>query len=459
MSAPMNPQTATTEVASRKSEPVILHGRRLLVARATWVALATLTLGLFVASVPVAYDRYGTLCEGVKCAFLRITPEDAKVLQEWGLSIDFYPRFIISYDIAYAVGYWMIGLTLFWRRSDARMVLFASIALVIFGARNGLLVMMDAYPGWALLFEVVSDVGIASFFVLFCVFPDGHFVPRWTRWAAAAWIAYHLLDYFFPDSPFAPDSWPELINLPLFLGLLGSLVVAQIYRYRRVSGVEERQQTKWVVFGLAAAIFVLIVVGLVGRIYAVPPLLYWLVSVPTISLSFLLIPLSIGVAILRHHLWDIDLIIRRSLVIGPLLTILTVVFELATQLLLPFIFQFIPALDDSSSIKTVVSVLIVVVLFKPLHARLDADVNRVVDWLVGGHRTSESLRCRIRSDARCLRFALPDLLRLRPEVSPPSYLIYRSTSVAIGGEATFSAKFTPNTKNVAGKIMCKKRGK
>jgi hypothetical protein len=82
-------------------------------------------------------------------------------------------------------------------------------------------------------------------------------------------------------------------------------------------------------------------------------------------------------------LWDIDLIIRRSLVIGPLLTILTVVFELATQLLLPFIFQFIPALDDSSSIKTVVSVLIVVVLFKPLHARLDADVNRVVDWLVG----------------------------------------------------------------------------
>jgi hypothetical protein len=83
-------------------------------------------------------------------------------------------------------------------------------------------------------------------------------------------------------------------------------------------------------------------------------------------------------------LWDIDLIIRRSLVIGPLATILTVVFELANQLLLPFLFRFIPGLGDSSSINTVASVVIVVVLFKPLHARLNAAVNRLVDRLVGG---------------------------------------------------------------------------
>ena len=114
-------------------------------------------------------------------------------------------------------------------------------------------------------------------------------------------------------------------------------------------------------------------------------------SIAALYLFALLIPLSIGVAILHHRLWDIDLIIRRSLVIGPLLTILTVVFELANLLLLPFIFQFIPALDDSSSIKTVLSVVIVVVLFKPLHARLDVVVNRLVDWLVGGRKQSRRL--------------------------------------------------------------------
>ena len=382
----MKSQSATTEVAGRKSEPAVLHGRWLLVARATWVALATLALGLFVASVPVAYARYGTLCEGVQCDYFQLSPEDAKVLQGWNLSIDFYAAYNIAFDIVYALGFWVTGVTLFWRRSAARVVLFASIAFVTFGARNPLDALAAAYPGWALPVEVVYFVSSASFFVLFCVFPDGRFVPGWTRATAAAWIASELLYNFFPNLPFSPQNWPPPIYIIFIMGLLGSLVVAQIYRYRRVSGEKERQQTKWVVFGLAAAIFVLIGVSLIGRIYALPQVLYELVGITIISLSFLFIPLSIGVAILRYRLWDIDLIIRRSLVIGPLLTILTVVFELATQLLLPFIFQFIPALEDSSSIKTVVSVLIVVVLFKPLHARLDVDANRVVDWLVVGRK-------------------------------------------------------------------------
>jgi hypothetical protein len=202
---------------------------------------------------------------------------------------------------------------------------------------------------------------------------------------------YLLLYYFFPNSPFSPGSWPSPINVALLTGFFASLVLAQTYRYRRVSNPVERQQTKWVVFGLAAAITVLVGASLIGRIYAPPKVLYELVGLTTISLSFLLIPFSILVAILHHHLWDIDLIIKRSLIIVPLLTILTVVFELATQLLVPFIFQFIPALEDSSSIKTVVSVLIVVVLFKPLHARLDRDVNRLVDWLVSGRQQSRRL--------------------------------------------------------------------
>jgi hypothetical protein len=69
----------------------------------------------------------------------------------------------------------------------------------------------------------VYFVGNASFFVLFCVFPNGRFVPRWTRWTAAAWIAYWLLPSFFPDSSLSPSTWPLLIDKSLLLGLLGSL--------------------------------------------------------------------------------------------------------------------------------------------------------------------------------------------------------------------------------------------
>jgi hypothetical protein len=364
----MDPPPATTEGAGRQSTPttVVLHGRRLFVARAAWVALAALSVGLFVASVPVAYEQLST--------------------------------YNVALSIVSVLGFWAIGAILFWKSSGHRVALYASVALVTFGTvqADTLRWLAEASPVWALPVDLVDFVGEAAFFVLFCVLPDGRFVPRWTRWTAVAWIAYWLLVSFFTFSPLSPHRWPPLIDYSLFLGLLGSLVLAQIYRYRRVSGPVERQQTKWVVFGLTATIAAFVVVLLIIWLLAltrtgIPQSLIEDLSLTAVYLFVLLIPLSIGVAILRYRLWDIDLIIRRSLVIGPLATILTVVFELANQLLLPFIFKFIPGIEVSKSINTVASVVIVVVLFKPLHARLDADVNRVVDWLVGGRQQSRRL--------------------------------------------------------------------
>jgi hypothetical protein len=245
--------------------------------------------------------------------------------------------------------------------------------------------------GWAGSFlEELSYIGASLFLLLF---PNGRFVPRWTRYVAVVLVVVTVPSGLFPNSPFGSNNWSALFYLLFTSGWLLVGVFAQVYRYRRVSGPTERQQTKWVVFGLVAALAVLLVViSLFTYFLAVEPgSILEFIAIPLVYCSMLFVPLSIGIAILRYRLWDIDLIIRRSLVIGPLLTILTVVFELATQLLLPFIFQFIPALENSSSINTVVSVLIVVVLFKPLHARLDADVNRIVDWLVAGRKHSRRL--------------------------------------------------------------------
>ena len=364
----MNSPSATTEGAGSKSSPtdVVLHGRRLFFARAAWVALAALSVGLFVASVLAAYEQSST--------------------------------YNVALSIVSVLGFWAIGAILFWKSSSHRVALYASVALVTFGTEQAdtLHWLAEAYPGLDLPVNLVYFVGEASFFVLFCVFPDGRFVPRWTRWVAIAWITYWLLVSFFPDSPVSPGNWPLVIDAPLFLGLIGSLVLAQIYRYRRVSGPVEREQTKWVVFGLTATIVAFVVVLLIFWIFALTRTGISQSLIDDLSFNFLklfalLIPLSIGVAILRYRLWDIDLIIRRSLVIGPLATILTVVFELANQLLLPYIFRFIPGLEDSSSINTVASVVIIVALIKPLHARLNAGVNRAVDWLVGGRKQSRRL--------------------------------------------------------------------
>lgn len=99
--------------------------------------------------------------------------------------------------------------------------------------------------------------------------------------------------------------------------LIGSCFVAQVYRYRDVSGAMERQQTKWVVFGLAATLVVTVAV-------TVPPLIspslgrtgtpYDLVLDFVSFWAVLLVPATLGIAILRRRLFDIDVVVNRALV-------------------------------------------------------------------------------------------------------------------------------------------------
>jgi hypothetical protein len=400
----MNARPNTDEAAARKPlPPIFLDGYRLRFTQAACVALSALSVGLFFASIFPAYEQLSTVCEGdAGCVYPRLFPEDAKALEGLGGS-EFYAVYHITLALALVLGFWVMGAILFWKSSRQLMALYVSIALVTYGTVQADTIhwLADAHPRLDLLSDLVYFVGPATFFVLFCIFPDGRLKPRWTRWVAVALITYWLLGSFFPDSsPLSPRSWPLVIDASLFLCLIGSLVVAQIYRYRRVSGPDKKQQTKWVVWGFTVYIVILVVVLVISWIFSltrpgIPQVFHDLVSATVIILSTLLIPLSIGVAILRRRdadsLWNIDLVIKRSLVIGPLATILTIVFELANQLLLPFIFQFIPALDDSASINTVASVVIVVALFKPLHARLEAGVKRLVDRLPGERQQSRRL--------------------------------------------------------------------
>jgi hypothetical protein len=393
----MNSPPNSDQAAGRKPlPPIVLHGPRLFFAQAACVALTALTVGLFFASFFPAYEQLSTVCEGqAGCVYPRLYPEDAKDLEGLG-GPGFYAVYHLALALVLALGFWVIGAIIFWKSSGQLMALYASITLVMHGTVQADTIhwLADAHRRLDLLVDVVYFVGVASFFVLFCVFPDGRLVPRWTRWAAVASIIYWLLGFFFPDSsPLSPRSWPLVIDASLFLCLIGSLVVAQVYRYRRVSGPVERQQTKWVVWGFTVYIMIFVVVQfLIGWIFAltqpgIPQVFYDLVSATVIILCTLLIPLSIGFAVQRHHLWDIDRIIKLSLVYSLLAAVLAIVFALAEQLLVPSIFQFIPALDDSPSIKTAASVVIAVAVIKPSHTWIKKGVRKLLgDQRVDGQR-------------------------------------------------------------------------
>ena len=197
----MNPRPTTNEPAGRDPlPPTVLHGQRLFFARAACVALTALTVGLFVASIPAAYEQLSTVCQGHgECIYPRLLPEDAKALEGLG-GPSFYAAYHVILALAFALGFWAIGAILFLKSSGHRLALYASITLVTFGTMQAdtLHWLADAHPGLNLPIDLVNFFGNASFFVLFCVFPDGRFVPRWTRWAAVAWITYWLLGSFFP---------------------------------------------------------------------------------------------------------------------------------------------------------------------------------------------------------------------------------------------------------------------
>jgi hypothetical protein len=348
-----------------------LHGRALLVARVAWVVLAVVVLGLDAAGAPHAYALFTEVCSSPGCADSgRLTTEGLQELKSLGISPQFYAAYVgVGLSTIVTLVFFAVAAVIFWRRSEDRMALFVSFALLVFGgaAINDV---ADANPALWLVSDVLDYAGQVSFGILFYLFPDGRFVPRWTRWLAVAIALLFVPDTFFPDS-----SLTAALD-PLFYFYIGSLGLAQVYRYVRVSGPEQRQQTKWVVFGFSVAI-----TGFLGTILFYETVASTRQPGPvgeiigeTIVYGFLLlIPISLGVAILRSRLYDIDFLISRTLVYGTLTVALVAVYFGGVALLSGLVFGFT---GQSSQVTVVASTLAVAVLFNPLRSRIQDFIDR-----------------------------------------------------------------------------------
>jgi hypothetical protein len=181
---------------------------------------------------------------------------------------------------------------------------------------------------------------------------------------------------FFPNTSFTLNTYVAQVGYLLLLGEVAIVVIVQLYRYRRVSSPIERQQTKWVVFGIAtpATVFVgATILYLIFPVLAEPSSLY-LVAYDVVSTFLLLIiPLSFGFAMLRSRLWDIDVIINRTLVYGTLTALLALVY-VGLIVALQFLLRGIISQDNGVAI--VLSTLTIAALFQPLRRRLQAIIDR-----------------------------------------------------------------------------------
>ncbi len=316
-------------VAPDRPEPADtrLHGRRLLLARAAWLVIAALSLGLFIAGLPAEFAQLQVVCPTMPCMSDQLPPAGSGALQDLGLAPGIYAAYGVALEVAFAIVYVAVAALIFWRTSTDRFALFTALALLTFGTATFPATMYyalaAAHPAWWPAVAGLNFLGSAAFSLFLYLFPDGRFVPRWTRWVALAWVAWLLPKYWIPTWPNDFAIWSAWLNVVVWLGALGTVIYSQVYRYRHVSNAVQRQQTKWVVFGIAAALMGFLSITLTLGVVAPAPdtagsLLAILVGVTIINLAMLLIPLSIGAAILRYRLFEIDIIINRTLVYGAL---------------------------------------------------------------------------------------------------------------------------------------------
>jgi len=342
-----------------------------------WILVVVLALGLFVASMPSYFAYLHTLSATPTTDIgAQLARQDVQQLQDAGLSINFYAWYSVILNGIFVLVYSLIGLILFLRKSENRMALFASFTLVVFSIEainlNAVQTLPSIGNAAGMVLNLLGSLSISLFFLLF---PSGRFEVRWIRWLAVVQVFYWTV-----NSILSYTTTLSIVNVLLgilFLLLAGSLIVVQVYRYRRLSTTLERQQTKWVVWGTALGLGgyllgILVVFVLLREVFTVNVVIFLLCATFVDGL-LLLFPISIAIAILRSRLWDIDRLINRTLVYGTLTVMLALLYFgsiIGLQALLRDI------IHANNSVAIVVSTLLIAALFQPLRHRIQAIIDR-----------------------------------------------------------------------------------
>lgn len=331
--------------------------------QATWTLLVVLSLGMTVTGVPAYFHQ------------LSHPPASAvHDLHRLGISVEAYAVYLTALTLAAdLVGLTVAGLVA-WRRHNEVIGLVTSLFLVLIvaGSPTNSTPVSQVFPQLLAPANVVAFLFLLSMVIFLMTFPDGRVVPR--RLARPFWlavVAYAVL--FVVTGQFAVPSQDSWTGVPLIFALLFGLG-SQIYRFRRISGPVERQQIKLVLLALAVAILC----SIPFTFFSMPSIgpngtPYDAVSVTVLVAAFLLIPVSIGVAILRYRLWDVDVLINRALVYGSLTVTIVAVYiggVVALQALARAL------TGQTSDLAIAIVTLAVAALFNPWRHRVQTFIDR-----------------------------------------------------------------------------------
>ncbi|HEY5573990.1 MAG TPA: histidine kinase, partial [Anaerolineales bacterium] len=345
-------------------------------ARLAWYSVFAIALGLFIASIP-GFFIIGS--GGITDPRFSASPSPLSRILDWITILGAMAAGLLSLSLA---------ALLFRRRSGDLMALMTSFYLLAYGVimAGPLEALEPFFLGIAVFTQNVLMPGFVPFsLLLFAVFPDGRFVPRWTRWAVlAAFLAIPFALFWTSRYTRSPVDFSQpvvLISTGVVIVLAAavwlSTLYAQIYRYRNVSTAEQRQQTKWVVYGTGVwlSLQMILTVPWVYSFSLPPgtPFPWWLAAAGLLWVLFLaVIPVTLTIAVMRYRLFKIDIIINRTLVYGALTASVVAMYALLVGALGVLLHA------QGNLIISLLATGLVAVLFQPLRARLQRGINRMM---------------------------------------------------------------------------------
>ena len=242
-------------------------------------------------------------------------------------------------------------------------------------------------------------VGLPATFLIL-LFPDGHLPSprwRWFAWVLGISMVITFLAILFGPGRFEESAFPNVVNplgsealrpvlavatgaiIMLPIGVIGSLV-SLVQRFRRSTGIE-RLQLRWLVTaaGTVAILYASALVFSFNSAWGADSTPGWVAVIQSLAIvSFGLIPIAIGVSVLRYHLFDIDLVINRALLLAAMVVFITIVYVA--------IVVGVGALVGSQStpVLSAVAAAVVALAFQPARRR----AQRFADRLVYGKRAT-----------------------------------------------------------------------
>jgi signal transduction histidine kinase len=302
-------------------------------------------------------------------------------LDQLGVSPSVLAWFFVGLSATSLAVNFSLALLLFRSRSNEVMALFVGVFLVASTCPEyppDLVTMAETEPIRAAVGTVLTFTFFTSFVLLFLLFPDGRFAPRWMVVPGALFVAASAWSFF--PTPERIGVATGALDALFLLVVLVAAISAQVYRYRRVSGPTEREQTKWFVYGLGVAMVGFIALNIfldfahLDRPDYPPQQAVIVMSLFQLLFSgvFLVAAVFLAVAMLRFHLFDIDLVINRTLVYSSLTACVVALYVLVVG--------GVGALLHTNRTTAVAffATGVVAVAFQPLRDRLQRGVNRLL---------------------------------------------------------------------------------